>query len=251
MEKLGDAKNRYEFALDGRQAGLIVSGLILVLMLSFLMGTLFGRNLAATPDDNSMNLASSQLVVEEGTAKGADMAVTGEESAAPEAGGESNPENWPVGSEASRDDFIKELESMKVPTKVEEGEDMEGDPIAPMLASMKVEEPASDETEKTEQPAPKPEPEKAVKPAAPKAPVVAGSYTIQLASFPEKGDADSLVEDLQGKKYDAYLLHVAIPGKGSFYRVRVGHYKDLDQAEKARRILQAREGKFFDAWITQ
>jgi hypothetical protein len=78
-----------------------------------------------------------------------------------------------------------------------------------------------------------------------------GTYTIQIASVPTRDEAQAMVDELRAKRYDAYFVQVSIPEKGTFYRVRIGHYRDLDQAKKALIIIQQREGKYFDAWITQ
>jgi len=251
MKELRDIKNRYDFSLDTRQAVLIVSGLILMLMLSFLMGTLFGRNLAKMSGEETEMVGEGAVTVAEAPVPAK------KDSAAPEKDAITGQEDLsPKNVTSSRDKLIEELESMKVPERVEEPAQEPVTAKPPMMAKMSdtEEKPAAgqEETKPAKTTGPEPEPAKKPEPEKVKRPVVpAGSFTIQLASLPDKSDADLLVEDLTNKRYDAYMLQVSLPGKGTFYRVRVGHYEDLDQARKALKILQAREGKYYDAWITQ
>ena len=281
MKELREVKNRYDFSLESRQVVLIVSGIILVLMLSFLMGTLFGRNLA--------QMASKDTLLQEETspapASGSSLETTTTELAA------SGPEKAPLiktkefskkNSETSsekgslsREAYLRELESMKVPAVVEENEKepspKTSSPSAGPAPPATIPERALQESEEEKTPSPgmssssQPTESKRSTPSSPpkrsattqkqtpspKVYIPAGSYTIQLASLPHKEDAERMVAELQSKRYDAYMLHVNLPGKGTFYRVRVGHYSSLDQAKKALAIIQARERKYYDAWITQ
>ena len=50
-------------------------------------------------------------------------------------------------------------------------------------------------------------------------------YTIQAASLKESMDADKMVAKLKQKGYHAYKIKADIPGKGTWFRVRVGSYK--------------------------
>jgi len=91
---------------------------------------------------------------------------------------------------------------------------------------------------------PKPAVPKPVAPiaAAPKPPVpaaqapvvtpVKGKFTLQLSSFPDRGDADALAKRFAGE--GAYVITSEIPGKGTWYRVRVGTYGSSQEALAAK-----------------
>ncbi|MDM8516852.1 SPOR domain-containing protein, partial [Desulfobacterales bacterium HSG16] len=49
--------------------------------------------------------------------------------------------------------------------------------------------------------------------------------TIQVASFQDPSDANRLLEELEGKGYNAYVAIGSVKGKGIWYRVRVGYYE--------------------------
>ena len=56
------------------------------------------------------------------------------------------------------------------------------------------------------------------------------AYTIQVASVKNVRDADRLVADLKKKRFRAYRAIGKIPGKGIWYRVRVGNYETKSSA---------------------
>ena len=68
-------------------------------------------------------------------------------------------------------------------------------------------------------------------PAAPPPRVAEGELTIQVASLKDPADAARLVRTLQAKGFPAYRTTGQIPGKGTWYRVRVGAFKDRGAAQ--------------------
>jgi DedD protein len=74
----------------------------------------------------------------------------------------------------------------------------------------------------------KQEPEKV--PAVAKTNTAGPAYTIQAASVKDSKDADQLVEKLKKAGYPAYRVIGKIPGKGVWFRVRIGEYKSKAEA---------------------
>jgi cell division septation protein DedD len=69
-----------------------------------------------------------------------------------------------------------------------------------------------------------------------------GPLTIQIASLKDGGEAGRIVANLKKEGYSAYLSKVVIPEKGLWYRVRVGSYKDKEQAAAdMERLTKARK----------
>ncbi len=62
--------------------------------------------------------------------------------------------------------------------------------------------------------------------------------SIQVASVREQKDADQLVAHLKGKGFPAYRIIAKIPGKGIWFRIRVGPYKSRVEADRALRRLE-------------
>ena len=63
-----------------------------------------------------------------------------------------------------------------------------------------------------------------------KPPPAGKPFTIQVAAFKSDQDADKLVAELKQKGFSAYRAIGKVPGKGIWYRVRVGDYKKKAEA---------------------
>lgn len=66
--------------------------------------------------------------------------------------------------------------------------------------------------------------------AIPQGKVTRGRYTLNIASFRDKVNADQLMKELEDKGYDAFLEKTDIPGKGTWYRVAVGRFSSREEA---------------------
>jgi len=69
--------------------------------------------------------------------------------------------------------------------------------------------------------------------AVTKKPKHQGPLTIQVAAFRRAEKAQELVMGLRRKGYDAYKVTADLPDKGTYHRVRVGHYADAEEARLA------------------
>lgn len=94
----------------------------------------------------------------------------------------------------------------------------------------------------------KPDAKAELKPSTPStalkpAPAAGGKlrYTIQLASYPEKGLAE---EEVKNKKKQGYAAFVVAfnQGKSTWYRVRLGRFSDRAAAEKLLKEIKSKEG---------
>lgn len=68
-----------------------------------------------------------------------------------------------------------------------------------------------------------------------------GKFTIQVSAFQSRSQADHLVSTLKHKGYDAYIAQASIPGKGVWYRVRIGNYASRDAAQAVANSLKRKE----------
>jgi cell division protein FtsN len=86
------------------------------------------------------------------------------------------------------------------------------------------------------------------KPPATRPPVAAGGYVVQVTAVKERSDADLIAKRLASKGFKSF---VTSPGAGAakVYRVRVGTYNDLREAEAVARRLEKEEQ--FKPWITR
>ncbi len=59
-----------------------------------------------------------------------------------------------------------------------------------------------------------------------------GRYTVQVASFPDKASAEEMEMRFKAKRYPAYTEEVKIPGKGTWYRVKIGKFTTESEANR-------------------
>jgi DedD protein len=74
-------------------------------------------------------------------------------------------------------------------------------------------------------------------------------FAVQVMTFPDRGGADTLVQQLTKKGYPAFVIGPVTSGGRSIYRVRVGKYKDRREAEAVSHRLETEEQ--FKPWIAR
>jgi len=75
-----------------------------------------------------------------------------------------------------------------------------------------------------------------------------GDYTVQVSSFQTAAEADAYAASLTRKGYRPFVVSGAVKGKGTWYRVRVGAFRDAEHARSAK-VLLARAD--IPAWIVK
>ncbi|WP_426751955.1 SPOR domain-containing protein [Myxococcus sp. Y35] len=71
------------------------------------------------------------------------------------------------------------------------------------------------------------------RPASPPAQAVkGGAFTLQLSAFQDKQEADRFAARLRDRGYAPYILTAEVPGKGTWYRVRMGSFASRDAATR-------------------
>ena len=74
------------------------------------------------------------------------------------------------------------------------------------------------------------------------------TYTLQLGSFQNNEVAAAFSSSLAAKGYASYIVKITVPDKGVVYRVRIGKYRSLEDAQKMAAELEKKEG--ISAFIT-
>ena len=67
-------------------------------------------------------------------------------------------------------------------------------------------------------------------------------FTIQISSYPERGMAEEEVSKMKKRGYAAFIVASEIPDKGTWYRVRVGSFRNKSSAARLMNKLRSREG---------
>ncbi|MGI5863185.1 MAG: SPOR domain-containing protein [Myxococcales bacterium] len=204
-------RDRIELQLDNRQIVSFVIGSLIVLGVVFALGVMVGKQLAT--DAAPVAQAVDPLAQIDAQEKALADAAVEEAAAQKEA--------------ASALTFAQELTRPKAV-----------DPIIEPTKGAAPAEPVRKEPA-LEEPAPEPEEPRgkgglaaAFEKAAAK-PSGSGSLAVQIASLPSRSDADKLVEKLAAKGFDAYVVAADIPGKGQYFRVKVGAFETRQEANEA------------------
>ena len=67
---------------------------------------------------------------------------------------------------------------------------------------------------------------------------VSNVYALQVASLKDPKIADKMVDQLRNKGYSAYRTTGIVPDKGTWYRVRIGGFKNTTEAQAALKKLK-------------
>ncbi len=67
-------------------------------------------------------------------------------------------------------------------------------------------------------------------PPRPSEAVKGGAFTLQLSAFQSRQDADRFAARLRDRGYAPYILAAEVPGKGTWYRVRMGSFPSKEAA---------------------
>ncbi len=60
--------------------------------------------------------------------------------------------------------------------------------------------------------------------------VAGGAFTLQLGASQSREDAERMVSRLREKGYAPYIVTAEVPGKGTYYRVRMGSFATREAA---------------------
>ncbi|MCU1277308.1 MAG: Sporulation domain protein, partial [bacterium] len=255
MRDLDRWKDKVEISLDGRQIFFLFFGSAVAACLIFVVGVLIGKRIEARA------LALQPAAIEDplaaldqlGDADEVDEGLTFHKALTPVRAEKATvePKKADRGDKADKADKPEKApaEAKKVELKAppavskpavasavadDKADDDDKSEARPVVEPKSVEA-KSVEAKKVEPIRPLPSPPRpqalpAARPqvvqqsAAKKPDATAAHFTLQLSAFPDKADAEEFMRKIQSAGYKPFLVASEIPGKGVFYRVRVGDY---------------------------
>jgi cell division septation protein DedD len=239
-----------EIQLNGKQLVFMFMAVTVVLVVTFLFGVLVGRG--ARDGAETAGIATNEVAPDPGLAPASDSAGP------PPAAGTSSAQ-----TPAAPAEELSYAERLLRDTPPEETLKPAPDTArqAPAPAPV-VQEPVA---EKPVAPRPTPAPAAAV-PSPPRstpatsvpAPIVAApasdpsgpGFAVQVAAYRDRRDADTLAKQLSAKGYPAFVMDPVKGTSTALFRVRVGKYKTLKDAEAIEARLQTAE-QLTNAWIAR
>jgi DedD protein len=68
-----------------------------------------------------------------------------------------------------------------------------------------------------------------------------GGYQLQVSSFRTQGEAQGFADQLRARSHKAYVVEAHVPGRGTWFRVRIGPFQSQHAASQYRTSFEARE----------
>jgi cell division septation protein DedD len=68
-----------------------------------------------------------------------------------------------------------------------------------------------------------------------------GGYQVQVSSFRTEAEADAFEQQLRARGHKAHVQRAEIPGRGTWYRVKIGPFATLLEATRYRTSFEAKE----------
>jgi DedD protein len=68
-----------------------------------------------------------------------------------------------------------------------------------------------------------------------------GGYQLQVSSFRTQGEAQAFADQLRARTHKAYVVEAHVPGRGTWFRVRIGPFATQRAASQYRSGFEARE----------
>lgn len=206
----------FELSLDVRELVSVALGLLVVLGLVFYLGVAVGKDLGRGQAPAPTSLDALDAVAEAPEVKPEELTFP-EVLTEPELVVEEEPE--PRAEVAPREAAREVAQAPEAAKKAE----------APAKA-------------KTPEPAAAQEREAAAPAVAPEVSGDSPLFVVQVASFPNKQEADAMVKSLRERNLSASVVEAEIPGRGIYYRVRVGRFSDRDAAKRYQEDLLRETG---------
>jgi septal ring-binding cell division protein DamX len=263
---------RFELSLDNRQVFFLFFGGALAACLIFVLGVMVGKRLEARARDQMVPMRSDPLAALDQAAEEAEADEAAERAArarsgrpaehataSPVAPASSPPPAAPAPSPSEAPPGGAGRAAQPTPRPAASPGRQSGRPEAPLpqvpapsAASGAHAPPAAVPAHTTSAPsnpaasAPAgadPSPTAGEKPSAkgslgPAAHVPPVKYTLQLSAFQDRGEADDFARKLSGTGYKPSIVAADIPGRGVWYRVRVGEYPSQKAAVDAKGELE-------------
>ena len=240
-----------EIQLNGKQLIFLFMAVTVVLVVTFLFGVLVGRG--ARDGADTAPIASGDITPDHGPAPAADNPVP---PAAVGVSATPAPAAPPAEELSYAERLLRDTppqENLKpsatpeppAPAPVVREPVADREPAPPAAASERRAPPATPATS-TAKPTSVPAPPAAAQATDPAGP----GFAVQVAAYRDRRDADTLAKQLTAKGYPAFVMDPVKGTSTALFRVRVGKYKTLKDAEAIEVRLQTAE-QLTNAWIAR
>lgn len=201
-------KAKHCFELDNRQMIFVFAGFIVVCLFVFTAGVMLGskttaeKEVSVKPGSKLRAKIKAPSLLEDKKEKNAQVATKTRRA----------PSSTPAPAKSIEDILDRELrQKASDPSALRQAKDDKGSGAKAITRSTKVPTPAKETSLLAKKEA----------------------FFVQVASFQKPEDADSQAARLKSKGYKVIIIKADLSGKGIWYRVRLGPYKDSAAAKSA------------------
>ena len=247
-----------EIQLNGKQLIFLFMAVTVVLVVTFLFGVLVGRGVreGGAPQIASGDIASDPVPASEPA--GPPSATGGAAAPAPAAEelsyadrllrDSAPPETLKPAAQPAPAPVIHEPVSRKAPVPPPPAAAPKEPVPAPAPTATPIDRTPTTVTSGSQNApvTPPPAPVTAAKASDPSGP----GFAVQVAAYRDRRDADTLAKQLAAKGYPAFVMDPVKGTSAALFRVRVGKYKTLKDAEAVESRLQTSE-QLTNAWIAR
>jgi cell division septation protein DedD len=249
-----------EIQLNGKQLIFLFMAVTVVLVVTFLFGVLVGRGVreGGAPQIASSDIASDPGLVPASEQAGSPPAAGGAAAPAPPAEelsyadrllrDSAPPETLKPAAQPAPAPVIQEPVSRKAPVPPPPAAASKVPAPAPAPAAAPSERTPTTVTSGSQNAPVTPAP--AVVTAAKASDPSGPGFAVQVAAYRDRRDADTLAKQLAAKGYPAFVMDPVKGTSTALFRVRVGKYKTLKDAEAVESRLQTSE-QLTNAWIAR
>ena len=241
MKDAQDWKNRVELSLDNRQIFLLFFAGAVVVSLVFALGVVVGKRADKQLARTAATTDPLAVLDQMGQDNGEDT-LTFHEAL-------SSDKSKPESAQARADAGTAPAPAVQPPAKAADPRPRSPEPARPAVQpDPRPQAPAKALAEKK---LPTPPPVAVAKGAAEggkketdkpqKVASEEGTYTLQLSSFQEKREAELFMQKLREAGMQPYMTPTTIPGRGVWFRVRLGHFKTWDEALNAKQSFEKKQ----------
>jgi len=68
-----------------------------------------------------------------------------------------------------------------------------------------------------------------------------GEYTLQVISYRSEAEAETFADALRTRGHESFVVSADVPGRGRYYRVRIGPFESMAEAERYRSTFEQDE----------
>lgn len=79
----------------------------------------------------------------------------------------------------------------------------------------------------------------------------AGRFTLQVKAARDKSEADAFIASLRQSGFDPHVILATVPGKGRFYRIRLGRFASMEAARRFQRRYKTKSGQPDGGFVTE